>query len=520
MPEISVDLLIITALPEELEILRSYLPKGDKVHSQYCELTYYVGSLETKEGASFLYGLTCIFQMGNTDAGVSTSQAIRDLNPNYVFMFGLAAGVQDQVALADVIVATHIFYYEQAKLHPGRVEIRPHSFQSDALLSNKLNDFASSLTADYKVKFGPFAVGEKIVADTRTVEELKKSEPKLIGIEMESYGVARAAAGAFHRPRFIAIRGVSDFADEHKNDNWRDQALHNAAQFLVAFLKTGVLPKEKAPVTKVDTAHSIIAIHHLSLNRRISIEHSNWASIPEYQGFEIKELFIDQTDLYTNGILVDPTEALQRQTNLIQKLNDFIILYPQAQIAYFGLAHIPLMFHAGYQINRRVIKVFATDRQTGEWVALAKTGTGPKLYLQEAPAGSSEDTSDIIIRMSISYLVRQQQIQGIVDQPLASFHLSLARPKTDVVTSEKQLDRYARAFHQLLVDIKVRFPNTQRIHLFLAAPPTLVFRCGQQVSKTIDPDILVYNFSNKDQPNYGWAVNIMTSEIIEHRKNY
>lgn len=519
MPSMSVDLLIITALPEELETMRHHLPQGDRIDSPHCELTYYVGSLETEEGASYSYGLTCLFQMGNTDAGVCTSHAIRDLDPNYVFMFGLAAGVEGQVHLCDVIIATHIFYYERAKLHPDMVETRPQSFRADALLSNRLKAFASSYSANYEVKFGPFAVGEKVVADSHMVNELMKYEPKLLGIEMESYGVARAAAGALHRPRFIAIRGVSDYADEHKNDKWRGQALRNAAMFFVTFLKTNVLPKEKAQLTKLDISQRLIAIHHLSLNQRAPIEHSIETNIPEFQGFEVKELLINQTDLYANGKLTNPAEALRRQYDLIQRLNDFTELYPQAHIAYFGLAHIPLVFHAGYKINRRVIKVFATDRQTDEWIALTKTGTGPQLTLQEAPEGSSNDTGDVVIRMSISYAIRNQQIQDVVEQPLASFHLSLEKPQPDVVTSEKQLHEYARAFHQLLVDVNARFPNTQQIHLFLAAPPTVVFKCGQQVSKTVDPNILVYNFSNKDQPNYGWAINIMTNEVMERRSS-
>jgi hypothetical protein len=434
-------------------------------------------------------------------------------------MFGVAAAVKGEVDLADVIVATRVFYYELAKLHPEMVEIRPQSYEADALLNDKLRDFASSLKADHNVRFGPFAVGEKIVADTTVVERLRRLEPKLLGVEMESYGVARAAARAFLRPRFIAIRGVSDFADEDKNDSYRSSALHNAAKFLLSFLRTGVLPKEKARLTSLDTSQTLIAIHHLSLNQRTTIEQSIETNVPEYQSFEIRELLIDQTNLHADGRLTNLAEALRRQCDLIQRLNDFVGRHPQAHVAYFGLAHIPLMFHAGYQINRRVIKVFATNRQTGEWIALSKTGSGPRLSLQEVPAGSSDDVGDVIVRMSISYAVRSQQIQDIVEQPLASFHLSLAKPKPDVVASEKQLDGYTRAFHQLLVDIHARFPNTQRIHLFLAAPPTLVFRCGQQVSKTVDPDVLVYNFSNKDTPNYGWAINVVTGKVIERRSN-
>lgn len=111
MSNLSVDLLIITALPEELETIRIYFPQGDRIHSKHCGLTYYVGSIDTDDENLYSYGLTCLFQMGNTDAGVGASHAIRDLNPSYVFMFGLAAGVRSQVGLSDVIVATHIFYY-------------------------------------------------------------------------------------------------------------------------------------------------------------------------------------------------------------------------------------------------------------------------------------------------------------------------------------------------------------------------------------------------------------------------
>ena len=320
----TVDILIITALPEELETVRRFLPQGERVDSKHCELTYYQGSLDTEQGSAYSYGLTCLFQMGNTDAGVGASHSIRDLNPSYVFMFGVAAGIKEHVELADVIVPTRIFYYEQAKLHPGRVEIRPQSYQADVLLCSKLKDFASTYEAECHVRFGPFAVGEKVIADGRTVAELKKHEPKLLGIEMESYGVARAAAGACHRPRFIAVRGTSDFADVHKDDRLRGQALQNAASFLIEFLRTGVLPKDKVHLAELDTPQTLIAIQHLSLNQRTSVNQSIATTIREYQGFEVQELLIDQTDLYEDGRLANPQKALQRQLDLVSRLRHFV----------------------------------------------------------------------------------------------------------------------------------------------------------------------------------------------------
>lgn len=516
-----VDILIITALSEELAALRLHLPLGKKVQSESCQLAYDIGPLQTgKEGVFYLCAMTCLHDMGNTRSGVGAACAIRDLNPSYVIMFGLAAGIEGEVKQGDVIVPTHVSYYELAKVKPDAiVEVRPNSYQADLLLRNKLADFASSYTSDHKIKFGPFAAGEKVIADPKAVEKLKQADPKLIGIEMESYGVARATAEMLYRPRFIAIRGVSDYADESKNDDFRELALTNAAKFLVSFFESGVLPKDKPKLTASEIDITFIAIHHLSLNKRASIKATAQNGLFEYPELELREILIDQTDLYNNGVLANPQEALQRQNDLIKQLNSFIGTYPSSHVGYFGLAHIPLMFYAGYQVNRQAVEVFATNRQTSHWIPLKKSGHGPKLRLEEVAEKSSLESGDVIIRVSMSYDVREDQIERIVKQPLASFHLRLDEPRTDIVTSEAQLDGYTRLFHELLVNINARFPNRRRIHLFMSVPPTVAFKFGQQVSKTIDPEILVYNYSNKDYPVYGWTINIMTGEVTDFRNS-
>ncbi|MCB9443504.1 MAG: hypothetical protein H6669_04640, partial [Ardenticatenaceae bacterium] len=94
----TVDILIITALSEELNVLRRYLPLNEKVQSLSCQLTYDTGPLQTeKEGVFYLCAATCLFDMGNAGSGVGAANAIRDLNPSYVFMFGIAAGIEGEV---------------------------------------------------------------------------------------------------------------------------------------------------------------------------------------------------------------------------------------------------------------------------------------------------------------------------------------------------------------------------------------------------------------------------------------
>jgi nucleoside phosphorylase len=89
---------------------------------------------------------------------------------------------------------------------------------------------------------GPIATGEKVVADTAFVAQLRRLHPKLVGIKMEAFGIAIAAANSRDRPRFLAIRGVCDYADPKKNDRWHTYAAESAAAFAIGFLRAGPVP--------------------------------------------------------------------------------------------------------------------------------------------------------------------------------------------------------------------------------------------------------------------------------------
>ena len=92
---------------------------------------------------------------------------------------------------------------------------------------------------------GPVATGDKVVAVKEVIEQYRNDWPKLIGIEMEAGGVASAAFQSAQQPGFLMIRGVSDRADENKNDKWRHYACHAAAAFAVTLLQKGPVPLKK-----------------------------------------------------------------------------------------------------------------------------------------------------------------------------------------------------------------------------------------------------------------------------------
>lgn len=510
------DILIITALGEEVTAINSCLDNAEIVYSQNSALTYTFSTISAGT-SSYAVATTCIFEMGNASAAALATSAIHELSPTYVIMFGLAGGIKGQIELGDVIVPTQIYYYELAKVRPGGdIETRPIMFETDAMLLKRMESYGLSYR-HYGVKFGPFAVGEKVVSDVAVIEDFKKYIPKLLGIEMESFGIAKAAHHSPRRPQFIAVRGVSDFADAHKDDNSRQQCLENAADFLLGFLRLGALPKAQRQETSAKASKTMIAIHHLSLERRTSIKNALDTTLIEYGNHHIEELLIDQTDLFQHGRLISPTEGFDRQKTLISRLDLLLQTYPGAEIGYFGLAHIPYIFHAGYEVNRREIRTFGTNRQTSEWQALPRSaGSWSKIAIVGLPSTRSDLRGEVVLRMSVSSEVLLEQVQEVISSPIASVHLAVDDPHLDYITCEEQLNEYASRFRQVLTDIQRLVPNARTVHLFFAGPPVLAFRCGQQISKTSDPDVIVFNFSKRDSPNYRWALNICTGEIHDY----
>jgi adenosylhomocysteine nucleosidase len=99
---------------------------------------------------------------------------------------------------------------------------------------------------DFRVLSGPVGSGEAVVAraDSEITDYLRQYNDKTLAVETETAGLARAFyEKATDRSRvsgWLAVRGISDLADQDKNDDWHGIAsVHAAAalQVLAPYLK-------------------------------------------------------------------------------------------------------------------------------------------------------------------------------------------------------------------------------------------------------------------------------------------
>jgi hypothetical protein len=173
----------------------------------------------------------------------------------------------------------------------------------------------------------------------------------------------------------------------------------------------------------------LIAIRHQSMEQIPANAIQAWLPA-DLRDCEYIEITIDQCDLFHNGRLIDPYEAARRQRDLEERVAALLVQHPDAQLAYYGIAHIPLLFLAGYTLsNRRAIMHFENDRYTRAWDLLQRMKTTPQLYLSGLPADIERGQGDVVVRISLSYRVTADTVAEVIPEPLASIELGLDQPQ-------------------------------------------------------------------------------------------
>ena len=256
------DIAILTALNQPefdkiLELASSWSKvKFDDDPSIYYKTTFSKGA----KSASII--AVCVDQMGITASANMATKLILKFKPKYIMMAGICAGLKDRdLNYGDIIVADQSWDYGSGKMKDQFVEgqVQDVAFEPDpkpillnADLKSKISSFIrrtdilSKIQIDAKcnkpkyilqVKVGPVASGSYVISSESILQGIKKHHRKLLGVEMEAYGLYYSAENTLTQPtKAIMIKSVSDFGDSSKSDDYQEYAAYTSAQFIYHFI--------------------------------------------------------------------------------------------------------------------------------------------------------------------------------------------------------------------------------------------------------------------------------------------
>lgn len=251
------DLAVLTALHSpELQSVRDLPADWFEVNQPNDATLYFRGSFRDNNQKVLSVVAASAPQMGASAAAVLASKLIWWFRPRVIAMIGIAAGAKNGPAkLGDILIADQSWDYGSGKhvridqgaefrpdpqMIPLKVDLKERilNFNAKASLLHEIADGwrGPKPQGPLKVHVGPLSSGSGVVQDEAIVENVKSHNRKLVGIDMETYGVYYAAENAPQpRPIPVSIKGVSDFADGQKSDEYQDYATYVSARYLYRF---------------------------------------------------------------------------------------------------------------------------------------------------------------------------------------------------------------------------------------------------------------------------------------------
>jgi hypothetical protein len=182
---------------------------------------------------------------------------------------------------------------------------------------------------------------------------------------------------------------------------------------------------------------------------------------------------------------------------------------PSAELAYYGIAHVPLAIHLGHLLGTRMSAHFAErDRDGAGWRWLTESEDAHAPLVEERP-NLPTGITDVAIAVAVSYPITEAQIVSSVgEMPIVT--LAVEAPTLDLVRSMPQVEAYSKQFRDTL-EYMARIHSMRRVHLFAATPMCLSFAIGRQIRGTVHPDVFAYNFRRAAGRPYPWRL-LMTDD--------
>jgi adenosylhomocysteine nucleosidase len=254
-------LLVMCALPEEFDALSARLKITDVAPSHFADggATIRIGEAPAGHDASVV-ALSLMPRMGNVPAALATLDAIDSVRPRCAVLVGIAAGLEDEIKLGDVVVADVVVGYEATKLTVGREAFQGAMPEAQPELVAQIKGWAGAAdwTRDWtrerdeldlglqrhsresvRIAFGAVASGEKVIGDGEFARQLKGFQRKVIAIEMEAHGFSSACIR--RQTPFLVVKSITDYADESKDDTFREFACRAAADIVARLIHDRIL---------------------------------------------------------------------------------------------------------------------------------------------------------------------------------------------------------------------------------------------------------------------------------------
>jgi len=228
---------------------------------------------------------------------------------------------------------------------------------------------------------------------------------------------------------------------------------------------------------------------------------------PKYRYGEVTHLSLDTHN--------QDTEKALKHIEMFGQMFDEKILSMNLEAPYIvfaGLAPVPLLYAAGVRLStRQNQRVMDYNRFEQKWHMLDELDDGERVTITY-PQGLIG--ADIAFVLPFTINIAESQIPASLKDKIVWVRLHNAGPRTDAISSDEKLKSILRTVHDAIRNLRSRqgYEHVEKVHLFIGAQASTVFKLGTEYQPNAYPEICVYHFQG-GEGRYTWGISISDGQF-------
>lgn len=192
------------------------------------------------------------------------------------------------------------------------------------------------------------------------------------------------------------------------------------------------------------------------------------------------------------------------------------------ELFYYGIAHIPLIFRAGFQIgDEGKVRLLHKDRnEQSVFKEISVEADNYTIELKGHYDSCNKASKEMLVVVATSFPVSSKDLEVFKNNNIGhELRFEMCNPSlygVDSIFSYALMNRLRTGILNKMREI-VSSANIEKIHLVLSTSSDFTFFLSQGFSKYHDPEIIVYQYDRSDSQKYPWGVSnkaLPTSAII------
>lgn len=172
---------------------------------------------------------------------------------------------------------------------------------------------------------------------------------------------------------------------------------------------------------------------------------------------------------------------------------------PPTHISIFALGPMPLLMKLGNILGNTIpADLYQRHRDSENWEWKQETDDSFEYVVREAV---EDGTKDVALVLSLSGKVHDEEVYKVFPQKPSLYEISIDSPNPGFLTQKSRLEKFRGKYRGLLSQIRERYGEDVRIHLFPAIPAPIAVMCGRELLPKSDPSITVYD-NEKDKGGF------------------